>query len=55
MGTPPSLGLQNADLLDRTLEILEVLVAYDTIALTPNLDMIGDCRDRFESLGRQWY
>ena len=51
MGTPPSLGLRDADLLDRTLEILEVLVAYDTIALTPNLDMIGDCRDRFESLG----
>ena len=51
MGAPPPLDLRDPGLLDEALGILDVLIAYDTIALTPNLDLIHDCRDRLESLG----
>jgi len=37
--------------VDEALDLLDVLIAYDTVALTPNLDMIGDVRDRLEALG----
>ena len=51
MDAPPPLDLRDPGLLDEALGILDVLIAYDTIALTPNLDLIHDCRDRLESLG----
>ena len=37
--------------VDEVLDILEVLISYDTVALTPNLDLIEDVKDRLESLG----
>jgi len=33
------------------LDLLDILIAYDTVALTPNLDLIDDVRVRLESLG----
>ena len=48
---PPSTDLRDPGLLDEALGILDALIAYDTIALTPNLDLIHDCRARLESLG----
>ena len=42
MGAPPSVDLRDPGLLDAALGILDVLVAYDTIALTPNLDLIQE-------------
>ena len=32
------------------LDLLDILIAYDTVALTPNLDLIDDVRVRLESL-----
>ena len=37
--------------VDEVLDILDVLISYDTVALTPNLDLIEDVKDRLESLG----
>jgi len=37
--------------VDEALDLLDVLIAYDTVALTPNLDLISDVRDRLEALG----
>ena len=38
-------------LIGNALELLDDLVAFDTVALTPNLDLIHDVRDRLETLG----
>jgi acetylornithine deacetylase len=38
-------------LVEEALDLLDILIAYDTVALTPNLDLIGDVKDRLESLG----
>ena len=37
--------------VDEALDLLDVLISYDTVALTPNLDLIDDVRDRLETLG----
>ena len=37
--------------VDEALDLLDVLIAYDTVALTPNLDLISDVQDRLEALG----
>ncbi|MEE3354366.1 MAG: acetylornithine deacetylase [Actinomycetota bacterium] len=37
--------------VDEALGLLDVLIAYDTVALTPNLDLIDDVRYRLETLG----
>ena len=37
--------------VEEVLDILDVLISYDTVALTPNLDLIEDVKDRLESLG----
>ncbi len=37
--------------VEEVLDILDVLIAYDTVALTPNLNLIEDVKDRLESLG----
>ena len=38
-------------LIANALGLLDDLVAYDTVALTPNLELIHDVRDRLETLG----
>ncbi len=38
-------------LLDETLAVLDDLIAFPTVALTPNVDLIGYVRDRLEALG----
>ncbi len=37
--------------VEEVLDILDVLIAYDTVALTPNLNLIEDVKDRLEPLG----
>ena len=37
--------------VEEALDLLDILVTYDTVALTPNLNLIGDVKDRLESLG----
>ena len=37
--------------VEEALDLLDILIAYDTVALTPNLNLIGDVKDRLELLG----
>ena len=37
--------------VEEALDLLDILIAYDTVALTSNLDLIADVKNRLESLG----
>ncbi|RUA24804.1 MAG: acetylornithine deacetylase [Actinobacteria bacterium] len=38
-------------MLDETLAILDDLIAFETVALTPNLDLVGYCSERLGAVG----